>query len=415
MKKMNFIISALLITFVINISCLAQQDYQVVQNFKNKEAAIKEAIHNASSLDTLNQIQAQIEQLKTDFEGHKELLNKSLYPDDFNASIAKLDNALALRKGDFTQIKTLKIKVSNMQTSLDSLSAKNSKLLSSIQNLEIQGNKDRHTILLLERDKRELRYSLRKRDMVVMTMLDSLLPNSGINSSSLTSGEKRKVFSETKRMDIVSNIKKAINDNIQFLSVTSLMPSDLNSIKEQQHQFERIWKNVGPEIIKIYSTRRKSVKNLADINNEFDEWNRAINQEAWNSIRQEFGSHGIMLNRFSNGVQFSQVLNSYINDEIKNADLNSNKAVTDYHVFVDSVWLATVEPVWVPYLNENKMWPASEKNKLTAKLKIWKSSVIGSFNWLYVIIPVVVVFLVIIFFVRAKSSDKNKIETENVS
>ncbi len=413
MKKINFIITALLITFVISSLCFAQQDYQVVQNFKKKEASIQQAIHNASSLDTLNQIQTQIEQLKTDFESHKDLLDNSLYPDDFNTSIAKLNKALALRKGDFTKITTLKTQVSQMQIHLDSLSAKNSELLSNVQQLEIQGNKDRHTILLLERDKRELRYSLRRRDMIVMTMLDSLLPNSNTGNNSLTSGEKRKVYSETKRLNVVSNIKRAINDNIQFLNVTSLMPADLNSIKIQQQQFEKIWRNVGPEIIKIYSSKGKSVKNLTVIDNEFGEWNRAINQEAWNSIRQEFNNHGIILDRFSNGAEFSQVLNSYINDEIKNSDLDSKKAVRDYHTFVDSVWLAKVEPEWVPYLTKNKMWPAAAKNKLEARLKVWKSNVVGSFNWLYVIIPLAAVLLFVFIFVKSRSSDKNRFETEN--
>ena len=296
---------------------------------------------------------------------------------------------------------------------LDSLTSKNAELLNRVQELEVQGNKDRHTILVLQRNLRELRYSLRQRDLLVMTMLDSLLPASYNQGGNLSSKEKQKLYSETKRMDIISNIKKAINDNVQFLSVTSLTPEDLNSIRNQKQQFEKIWMNVGPEISKIYSSRNQSIENLNEINSEFDTWQHAIDMEAWNSIAQEFSNHGIILEKFTSGTDFSNVLISYINDEIKNVDLDAQKAAADYHMFVDSVWLNKIEPIWVPYLIDNKMWTSSEKDKIEAKITEWKKTAMpASFNWLYVIIPLIIILLIVLM-VRAKSSGKKKFDQYN--
>ena len=51
---------------------------------------IKEGIKKADSLSELIQFERQINQLAANNAGNKELLDKSLYPDDFNSSIEKL-------------------------------------------------------------------------------------------------------------------------------------------------------------------------------------------------------------------------------------------------------------------------------------------------------------------------------------
>lgn len=414
MKRQN-IFSVIILIFIFSIFSYAQQDYQIVQKFKAQCSTIKTSIANASSLDELNSIRPQIDQLKSDFEPNKKLLDKSLYPDDFNSSIGKLNDALNLRKGDFTQITTLQTKVSQMQVQLDSLNAKNAMLLNRVQELVIQGDKDRHTILVLQRNLRELRFSLSQRDLLVMTMLDSLLPSSYSQSGSLSSSEKQKIYSKARSMDIITNIKKAISDNIQFLDVTALTPEDLNSIKNQKAQFEKIWKNVGPEIIKIYSSKKQSEKDINEINSDFDLWNTALSREAWNSIRQTFSDRGIMLEKFSSGGEFSNSISSYVNDEIKNADLNAQNAVSDYHTFIDSIWLPKVEPEWIPYLTENNMLSVSDKDKINSKLTEWKKAVLpGQFNWLFVIIPVIIILLIVIL-LKTNSDKKKKLELENYS
>ncbi|MDR3627356.1 MAG: hypothetical protein P4L45_11010, partial [Ignavibacteriaceae bacterium] len=139
----------------------AQQDYQIVQNFKAKHHQIEDAVKSAQSLDDLNNIQSQIDQLKNDYAGNKDLLDKSLYPDDFNGSIDKLSNAIDTRKGDFAQITTLKVQVSQIQVQLDSLNAKNADLLNQIEQIRETNGKD---VARLAQTIAELKSSLAKRD-----------------------------------------------------------------------------------------------------------------------------------------------------------------------------------------------------------------------------------------------------------
>ena len=60
-----------------NIS-MAQSDYEIVQDFKAKYQEIEKQIKDTLSLEELNTVVAMIDQLKQEFNVHKELLDKSL-------------------------------------------------------------------------------------------------------------------------------------------------------------------------------------------------------------------------------------------------------------------------------------------------------------------------------------------------
>jgi|GEM_PF-2036835 len=409
MKKMNLLIvifSAVLLSSYISF---AQQDYQTVQNFKAKVKQIDQAIQSASTADQLNQIKSQIDQLSSDYSSKKDLLDKSLYPDDFNGSITKLNDALTLRQGDFGQITNLQTQVTQLQAQIDTLNKKNSDLLDQLQQVQTQ---DKTNIAKLNKIIAELRYSLVKRDRLIMSMIDSLMPSNLIGNENLTNSEQQKIFSRTKKLDMISNIKKSIDDNIKFLSTAALTPNDLNSIKQQQQQFKKMWNTVGPQIIGIYSRRHEDVKNLKDIDADLISWDNAIMQEAWNSINQSFAVHGIILNQFSNGEEFTQSLSSFINDEIQNASSNQEESKASYHVFVDTVWTANVKPNWLPFLEDNQLITSSQTSTIEAKIAQWKSvAVAGSFSWLYIVVPLLLIIIIVII-VKMRSSKNKQINVE---
>ncbi|HVO76088.1 MAG TPA: hypothetical protein VMT35_18835, partial [Ignavibacteriaceae bacterium] len=171
----------------------AQSDYQIVQDFKSKYQGLRQAIEDADSLEQLTEIQEQIEDFRNNSFANKTLLDKSLYPEDFNSSIENLRNALTLRKGDFTQITVLKTQVGELKVQVDDLNAKNTELINQVQLLEDQSKKDKEKISQLERSVALLKASLRQRDDLVMTMLDSLMPAAYRSKEELTAGEKQKV------------------------------------------------------------------------------------------------------------------------------------------------------------------------------------------------------------------------------
>ena len=407
MKKIILFPAILSFIFLLGNLSFAQQDYQIVQNFKLQEKQIIQSIKNAQALTDLDSIQSQINQLQTSFLSNKDLLDKSLYPDDFNSSIQKLNDDLSLRKEDFKQVTNLQTQVNQMQTEIDSLNAKNEALLTQIEQIQEQNKKD---IAKLERTVRELRYSLLRRDRLVRSMLGSMLPPSYEKNGELTSSEKAKIYSKVKREDLISNLRRSINDNIKFLQVTTLNPQDLNTIRDQESSLEMMWNKSGPEIIKIYSERRHEVENAKQLDSAFSAWKSAINQQAWNSIRQKFVDHGVALNSFSNDEEFAQRLTSYINTQMK--DVSSSDSKKNYEVFADSVWNSNIKPNWIPYLTSNHQLSEGNLGVIEAKITQWQSSVSsGNMTWLYIIITVVIIGI-IWFFARSNSLKKREVKTE---
>jgi hypothetical protein len=373
----------------------AQSDYKIVQDFKAKYQELRQAIEDADSLEQLSDIQTQIEDFSNDSSPNKALLDKSLYPEDFNSSIENLRNALTLRKGDFTQITVLKTQVGELKVQVDQLNAKNTELINQVQLLDDQSKKDKAKINQLERSVAQLKASLRQRDDLVMTMLDSLMPANYRVKEELTAAEKQKVYSEAQKANIISNIQRAINDNIRFMEVTALKPEDIDEIKRQERDFAKIWRNVGPKIIEIYSEKNQNVNYLKDIDAAFNRWNAAITQEAWNSVGEEFKNRGINLTKFSSGKEFVKSVSSYADDEIKNKDVKGEEeSENTYKTFADTVWFGKVKQTWVPFLQDNKMLSDSQKDTIEVKLSQWKDEVSpGGFKWIYVVIAVLIIII----------------------
>ena len=404
----------ILYTFITLISLLiicplfAQQDYQIVQNFKDKEQKIENAIRDADSLAQLEKISSDIEKLQEDYSSYKELLDKSLYPDDFTSSINKLNNQLSLRKSDFTQINVLQTQVVELKDQFDQLNQRNNELINQVAQLEEQSKKDKQKIAQLERSVSELRASLKKRDDLVMTMVDSLIPASS-RVQNLTPEQKQKVISESKKVNLISNILKSIQDNIRFIEITKLNPDDIEQMKKQEADFARMWKNAGPKIIDIYSEKGENLNHLQEIDSAFSEWRRTIVEEPWNSIREDYSKYNINLPKFGTSTQFMHTMDSYIDDQIKNINTKGKEeSEQEYKYFVDTVWFPQVKSKWIPYLVDNKMFNENQKDSIENKIGKWNDEIHPSkFNWLYIIIGLLVIVVAFLLFRRRNPKEGN--------
>ncbi len=385
----------------------AQSDYEIVHNFNANYQLIHQEIKSADSLAQLNQIADSIQNLKTSFVANKDLLDKSLYPNDFMGSIALLQNALELRKKDFSQIETLQTQVSGLKIQIDTLNRRNTELLGTVQSLQIQSNKDAKTIASLKRNISSLMVSMNKRDNLIMAMLDSLMPPNVREETALSKGEKQKVYSEAEKQNVISNIKKAIDDNIKFLNITSLSPGDINNIKQQERTFEKLWTSMGSKFAAIYSSKGKGTADINEINVKFAQWKEALKQEAWDSIRDNFANYDINLQSFSNGNEFAKVISSYIQDEISSSSLKGDAAEKDYTLFADSAWYGDIKPKWVPYLSDNHMLNAAQKDTIEANIEQWHDVVSPNpIKWFLIAAGAIVVLFAI--FLLIKSSKRKK-------
>jgi len=414
MKINNLIkLTLLLITFGFAGSAFAQSDREIVDNFKSDYETVEQTIKDAANLEDLKIAGEKISALKQNYAQHKELLDKSLYPDKYNESIDKLSRAYLLRQDDFTTIDVLETQVSELKQQVEFLNQRNNELLAQVQKLEAQRDKDAKTIKKLENLVAELQSSIRERDNLVLAMIDSLMPPIMRDKEALTVEDKNIVASEEQRDNVLSNVKTTIRDNIRFMQVTSLKPDDIESIKDQQKDFAGKWQKVGVKLVEVYAEDKNKSDELKQIEELFNDWYAAVSKEAWESINDEFSLNGIELRSFNTGQEFTTSVELFIDDELKNLGVKSDEESKKvYANFADSTWFATIQPLWMNYLIENRIITDEGKNKMESKIAEWKDALYPFNWWIYLIIALVVAAGAVIFIVMRRKKPKENSEAE---
>jgi hypothetical protein len=412
MKNSYLLNYFMLILFVGLLNPLfAQSDREIVDNFKKDYSEIETAIKTSTSLDELNSVVAKINNLKQNYAQHKDLLDKSLYPDKYDASIDKLNKAYLLRQGDFTTIDVLQTQVGELKQQVDFLNARNNELLLQVKNLEAKSQKDAKTIKKLENLVAELRNSIRERDELVMSMVDSLMPPIMEEKEVLSAEDKNMVSTKEQKDNVLDNVKTTIKDNIRFMQVTSLKPDDLRKIQEQQKDFSNKWKKVGVKLVEVYAQDKNKSDELKQIDDLFNDWYAATTKEAWVSISEEFSLNGIELRSFNNGEEFTNSVILFIDDELKNIGVKSDEeSKRIYTTFVDSVWFAKIQPLWINYLIENKMLTDKNKNLMESKIADWKYALYPPNWWIYLVAGLVLIAIIAFFIIRGMKNKNHKTE-----
>lgn len=400
----NNILLSIIFALLISLNIFAQSDYEVVQGFKASVVQIEGLIKSAVSLEDAKSVMFEIESLKKDYSKHKDLLDKSLYPDDFNITVSKLNNLLELRKKDFTHIDVLQTEVVVLKDEVALLNKRNNELINQIVILESARKKDQETIKKLERLVADLRTSLLKRDNLVLSMVDSLTPKLMMDAATLSQDQKDKIYSEVEKNNVLFNIKRSLRDHERFLDITTLKPNDLDEVKVQQKEFAAMWRKIGVNLTAVYAAKGEKANELKDIDALFNTWQEAIRQEAWHSIKEEFAVNNINLQNFDSGKEFTVEVTRFIDDEIKNFGIKSKEdSEITYAMFADSTWFKSVNTEWIPYLINNKMLDEQQKDLIEAKIGSWKEVVYPrDLSWLYYVIGVALLAVVIFYLVRRK-------------
>ena len=410
MKRLIIIklILTILITTGVVIPSLAQSDYEIVQKFKQRYEQIEKEIQSADSLTELNSLIVKIDRLRNDNIEHKALLDKSLYPDNFDTSLEKLKTHLVIRNQDFTTIDVLQIENMQLKEQVDALNKRNTELINQIQQYEFTSKRNSKRVAELEKLVAQLKFSMKRRDELITGIVDSLMPQLNKGSQQLSSEDKNNVYTQVEKNNVLSNVKRSLQDNIRFIRVTTLEPEDLNEIKNQQDKFSKFWKDLGLKLTDIYAENNKKAKEIKDIDSLFSLWNEAVTNEAWTNIKAEFAYNGIQLVDFNNGEKFTTVITSFIDDEIKNIGVKSpEESEKAYSMFSDSTWFRVINPKWIPYLLENKMLTQEQKKSIDAKIADWTARLTpASFDWAYILVALLAIVGVGFMYRKRTSTSK---------
>lgn len=414
MKRLMFNNILLFLFLLSTTSAIAQSDYEMVQSFKERYQKLSDGIKSATSLEYLDNLSLEIDNLKRDFSAKRGILDESLYPENFNSAFENLGSSLDLRREDFTSITVLQTEVTTLKSEVDLLNRRNNELINQITVLESQRKKDAATIEKLEKLVADLRTTILKRDQLIFSIVDSLTPKLAGDVSTMTQQDKEQVYSQVEKNNLLAVVKKSLRDNSRFLEVTSLKASDLGAVKNEQHNFVSMWRKIGPKLVDVYANKGDKSAELKDIDNLFNVWSNRIKKEAWESINEEFSLNNINLQNFNNGDDFTNVITQYIADEIKNYGVKSKEdSETAYDLFANTVWFKTISTEWMPYLIDNKLLAAEQKDAIEKKISEWKSVVSPqSLTWLYAVAALAIVFIIgLVILLRKK---KTPTETKEV-
>ena len=403
--KRSMINKLLLFVILLTTTTLfAQSDYEMVQSFKERYQKIADGIKAAASLEDIDNLSAEIENLKRDFSAKRVILDQSLYPENFNSSFESLNSSLELRKEDFTSITVLQTEVTALKSEVDLLNRRNTELINQITILESQRRKDAASIEELQKLVSDLRATLIKRDQLIYSIVDSLTPKLAGDISSMSQQDKEQVYSQVERNNLLVSVKRSLRDNSRFLEVTSLKAGDLDKVKQQEQSFVTMWRKIGPKLVDVYANKKDKSAELKEIDNLFTVWSNRIDKEAWESINEEFSLNNINLQNFNNGKEFVDVVTQYVSDEIKNyGTKNKTESEKTYSIFTDSVWFKSISNEWMPYLLDNKLLAVEQKDAVEKKLSEWKSIVSPQdLTWLYAVIGLAVIFIIALIFILKK-------------
>jgi hypothetical protein len=407
MKLAKTIFLAIFVVLFYSLShqLFAQSDYEIVQTFKQKYKELETSINGASSLEELNAVVAEIDDFRKEYADKKELLDKSLYPDDFNGVFEKLDMVFVIRNQDFTTIDVLQTENIELKEQITILNQRNTELINKIQEYEYVNKKNAKKIAGLENLVASLRTSLKRRDELILSIVDSLMPTLTPERTALTPEELYQVYIEAEKGNVLANIKKSLMDNIKFIEVTALEPDDLSEIKKQQKDFSDFWQYEGVKLVDVYSAKKQKANEIRAIDSLFTFWYWTVDYEAWINIRAEFAFNEINLLEFTNGDEFTNVLTSYIDEEIKNIGVKSiEQSENNYALFADSTWFKVIGRRWVPFLIEYELLSIENKDRIESKISDWKGRLTpSSFDWIYVIVALIAVAGVAIMY-RKRSS-----------
>ena len=139
--KRSFKLLVLLMVFAINgTSLFAQQsDYQIKKDFENRHAELLTNIEMAQKVNEIDSLIMVIDDFRSNFSDHSEMLDYALYPESFDSKIANLksearssEHKLLIIENQAERLSELTEEVTRFKSELSSLNSRSDSLRNAI-------------------------------------------------------------------------------------------------------------------------------------------------------------------------------------------------------------------------------------------------------------------------------------------
>ena len=428
MVKIRTLVNILLLLF---FSCqlFAQSDYRITQEFKSRHRSFEIAIEYAKTIDELNKIKKEIIDFKNEFRGNKELLNRALYPNNFESSFTNLDKKIAYTNKKLSEITTLQTRVTKVESDyaklsseltrmtkeVNSLRSTNSRLMSELKAFKSGYGGSRESIDSLKNLVAQLSEGISKRDTLIKEIMDNIFMTAEHKIESLDDAEKQTLKTKIEGTSLIDNIRNLISDNIQFLDASIFTPENLSNLNEELNEFEERWQHFGPKLFDIYAADEQNRDKLTEIDTLISGWDFSLGNSIWRSINEVFKSHTIELDQFSTGEEFETVLTSFINFEIQNGSTTGEVGKDQKFVyFSDRAWNEIIKPDWIPLLLSSDRVSSEQITTIEEKISEWKDNVSGSKSYFIYAIIILLALIIIVSLIVLQNKKKKNADTVNI-
>jgi hypothetical protein len=391
----------LLIISAVSLTARQKSDRATVDKF---EKTVKELYRSSDSAKTVQDcadIGASIDELEKEFEPHKVLLDRSLYPDDYSKTITNLKGRLLVRQKDLGVIETQFVRISELEGQVRELSGKianltqeNDKLMGDAKNLQAAVTTDQALFDSLKSVINKLQQNLKDRDNLIFALLDSLFMQYDKNVASMNDMEKQGISGKLERRNVLTSIKKSISDNLKFLESTNLTPGDYAQIAKQHQKFSGQWKGLGPKLANIYLSGKQKKNEVALIDSMLSTWSVKVDESTWKALASLMKKGGVELKPFSNGTELTANFTEFVSNETSNPKQEPGDVLAKrFNTFNDIVWKTDFEPTWLQVLTESGKITADQKATIEKQYEQWQGAVTPVSPIVYVLLVVVIAII----------------------
>lgn len=392
------LMSVLLFTFAVSQD---RSNSEVKRDFEKEYKALMKSINDAGTPDEIAGVGEKVKAFDEAYRSYRDFLNKALYPDDFDASMEKMNAQFAYSEEKIkmigesaARIAALELQVTALTEEVGKLNGENTALLAQLKAATAERDELKKVVATL-------RTNIAKRDKALFALVDSLFMQYDKNVQPTGDVQKNKQ-SKLEKSNVLSSVKKAISDNVEFLSSTLLSGSDVAKLFGEQRRFESRWNGVKTLIGDAYLSNKEKAREIPMIDTMIIEWRAKVDESFWKALNNLFSAANLSVAPMMAGNEIHPNLARFIDDQITGAGGETEMNSYDVYQAFEKLWTEELKPVWVPVMKENTMITDANIADIDTKVQLWYSKVKPS-NWLlYSLIGLVVLALAYILYGRMK-------------
>lgn len=375
---------------IIGLTTVSAQrsDSEIKRDFEKGFKALMKDLRTADSV-TIGSYAEKVAAFKNEYAEHRDFLNKSVYPDGFDETIAKLEDqlkesqAIAESQG---RIRELESQVAALTSRIDAMSSENAMLLKQLDSLKSE-------MTALKRKVSELQDKIAKRDAAVFALVDSLFVQ--YDTQRLSSSDMRKLTSLEKN-NVIGNIKRSVNDNIALLSSSGIEALDFPRMLDEQRKFEKNWKGVGKKLADAYVSSKDRAREVTAVDTLISVWRTQVDETFWKALNKVFTDEQLNFPAVTSGEDLYNNVLKFIDDEMSNANNQEESArEATFEKFAYNIWGAKLKPVWIPVMKRYEMFTDSQESEIDTKVKLWQSQVAPGNTLLYVLVGALLIAILV--------------------